>query len=194
MTSAEFKMKISAVTARRNERLQMADKVIQEPQLFDYLIQLIFEIDSKTAIKAAWVFEFVCHRNLELLIPHLDYFTLNLHNLHNDSAIRPVAKVCEFLAKAHTSKKNISLIKNELNEIRINRIIEAAFDWMIGPFRVAVKVYAMSTLYLLGKNNGWVHEELQLILLKDMGEENPGYCARGKKVLALINQNNSGNY
>ena len=193
MTSAEFKIKITAVTARRNDRLRMADEIICEPELFDDLLELIFDEHSQEAVKAAWVFEFVCDRHLDLLIPHLECFTSNLHVLQNDSAIRPVSKVCEFLGKAYTSKKD-TLVKRELKPIHMDRIAEAAFDWLIGPFRVAVKVYAMSALYLFGKNSDWVHGELQLILLKEMQHGNPAYCARGKKILALINRNNSGNY
>lgn len=189
MTSDELKAIITKITAKRNDRMKAADKIIDHPELFETLLKLVFDTNNKDSIKAAWVFEFVCARNLELLAPHLDYFTSQLKKLQFDSAIRPIAKVCEFMAKAHT-KHNTSIIKSVITENHIDLITESAFDWLIGPYRVAVKVYAMSALYLFGKNSDWVHEELKLILLKDMQKENPAFCSRGKKILALINKNN----
>lgn len=188
MTSQELKALISEVSAKKSDRLKMADKIISDPELFDPLLKLTFEVDNKHSIKAAWVFEIVCDYSLYELIPHLNYFTSNLKNLHLDSAIRSIAKVCEFIAKAYTSKKD-SILKETLHESHIDKIIESCFDWLIGPYRPAVKVYSMSAIYLLGKNSDWVHDELEQIVSKEMEKGNPAYCSRGKKIIALINKN-----
>ena len=188
MTSEELKTLISEVSAKKSDRLKMADKILSDPELFEPLLKLVFEVDNKNSIKAAWVIEIVCNHTLDELVPHLNYFTSNLKKLHLDSAIRSIAKVCEFIAKANISKKD-SILKETLRQLHIDKIIESCFDWLIGPYRPAVKVYSMSTIYFLGKNIKWVHEELEPILLKEMEKGNPAYCSRAQKIIALINQN-----
>ena len=67
-------------------------------------------------------------------------------------------------------------------------MIEVGFDWLIGNQKVAVKVYAMEMLFLLGKNIDWVRQELQLIIELNITKESAAYKARGKKILSLINK------
>ena len=81
-----------------------------------------------------------------------------------------------------------SLIKEFISEIHIKKIIEAGFDWMIGQQKVAVKAYTMNTLFLLGKNYDWVHQELKLIIQQNIMNESAAYKARGRITLALINK------
>ena len=130
----------SIENAKRVNRLRVSNLVLQNPALFKYLLKLVFDIDNKLSIKAAWVLEFVCAEKLAWLNPYLNYFTENLSKVKFDSAIRPVSKICEFLAKAYTSK-NESIMKTEISSTHIEKIIEAGFDWLIGNHKVAVKVY-----------------------------------------------------
>lgn len=188
MTSAELKTALEPMTAHKNARLKVAGQVIDNPELLDSLLELVFKVDKKVSIKAAWVLELVCLHNLDLLSPYLDYFTSNLKYVTNDSAVRPLSKICELIAKAYTSKKD-SIVKDVLTKTQIDAIVEASFDWLIGPYKVAAKAFAMSTLYLFGKNSNWIHEELRLILEKDMQKGSPAYCSRGRKVLSLLNKN-----
>lgn len=173
--------------AKRVNRLRVAHLVIQNKELFPYLLELVFEIENKTSIKAAWVLEFVCTERLNWLAPHLNYFIENIGKVKFDSAVRPVSKICEFLAKAYTSENN-SLIKTKLKKNHIEKMIEVGFDWFIGNQKVAVKVYTMEMLFLLGKNIDWVRQELRLIIELNIAKESPAYKARGKKILSLINK------
>ncbi|MFK5959342.1 MAG: adenylosuccinate lyase [Lutibacter sp.] len=171
--------------AKRENRLCVANLVIENPILFKYLLELVVEFNNKLSIKAAWVLEFVCTKKLDWLAPHLNYFTKNIHKIKFDSAVRPVAKICEFLAKSHTSTQ-ASIIKNKITKNHINNIIEAGFDWLIGKQKVAVKAYTMEMLYLFGKNEKWIHQELQLIIQQNIINESAAYKARGKKILSWI--------
>jgi hypothetical protein len=142
-------------------------------------------VDDKVSCRAAWVFEFVCTDYIYALIPYLDNFTENLHRVHLDSAVRPVAKVCEFLAKANYSKEN-NTIKNALQPIHKERIIEASFDWMINDGKIAPKAYAMNTLFLFGKDYDWVHPELVQILKRDYYTQSAGFKARARHILKKL--------
>ncbi len=66
-------------------------------------------------------------------------------------------------------------------------MIEAGFDWLISNQKVAVKAYTMEMLYLFGKNQDWVHNELKLIIQQNIPKESSAYLARGKKILSWIN-------
>ena len=67
-------------------------------------------------------------------------------------------------------------------------MIATGFDWMISDQKVAVKAYSMETLYIFGKENPWVHKELQLILEQEISNGSPAYKARGKKILNWLNK------
>ena len=187
MTEADLKMKLTKLTAHRKSRLNMADEILENPALFDALVEYVFEEERKIAVKAAWVFEFVCLQNIGLLNPRLDYFTKNLPCLKEDGGIRPVSKVCEHIAKTSTSASD-SKLKKELTDTQIERIVETAFDWLLGPYKVAVKVFAMSTLFYFGKTSNWIHNALVDHLEKEMPHRTAAFQARGKKILRLINQ------
>lgn len=188
MASEELKTQLDHMSALRNSRQKVANEVNSNPELFETLLYLVFDVENTTSVKAAWVFELVCDHNLDALAPHLDFFTLQLKDVRNDSAVRPLSKICEMIAKAYYSKKP-TIIKEALNDPQIETIIESCFDWLIGGYKVAAKAYAMSALYLFGKDSDWIHEELLLILIKDIQKGSPAYCARGKKIIALINKN-----
>jgi len=173
--------------AKRVNRLRVSNMVLENKPLFKHLVELVFEVDNKLSIKAAWILEYVCAEKLEWLVPHLSYFCSNLKYVKFDSSIRPVSKICNFLAIAYNSKKS-SLTKESLINIHINEIIETGFDWMITDQKVAVKAYTMNALFLFGKNIDWVHDELKLIIQQNIPSGSPAYKARGKITLSLINK------
>ncbi len=177
----------SITDTRRINRLRVAKIVLQNRQLFPFLLEIVFDVTNKTFIRAAWVLEFVCNEKLNWLAPHFDYFLQNISKIIFGSAVRPVSKICEFLAKSYNSKKDL-FIQNHLSKKHIDLIIEACFDWLISTNKVAVKVYSMQTLYLLGKNYDWVHTELALIIQQNISRESGAYKARGKKILHLLKQ------
>lgn len=173
--------------AKRENRLRVANLVLKNNNLFPFLLEIVFDLNNKTGIKAAWILELVCEQKIDWLVPHLDYFTKNISTVTQDSAVRPIAKICNFMAIAYTSK-NDNLLKLELKKSHIDQIIEAGFDWMISQQKVAVKAYTMNALYLFGKNYNWVHQELKLIIQQNIANESAAYKARGKMTLALINK------
>jgi len=173
--------------ALRSNRLRVTNLVLKNPDLIPFLVEKTFDTTNKLSIKAAWILEMICENNINLLIPHLDFFTQNLKYVKFDSAVRPVSKICNFLAKEYNAKSNNS-IKEVLAKSHIDKIIETGFDWMISNHKVATKAYTMNALYIFGKKYNWVHEELKLILEQNIPKESSAYKARGKITLSLINK------
>ncbi len=188
MTKTYLIEKLEAMqNAKRENRLRVANLVLENPALMPFLVEQTFEVENKRSIKAAWTLELVCEQQLNLLIPHFNYFVTKISTLKHDSAVRPASKICNFLAIAYHSKKNPLITKNLTSEY-INCIIETGFDWMISNHKVAAKAYTMNALFLLGKNTDWAHQELKLILEQNIPKESAAYKARGKITLALINK------
>ncbi|TYA92214.1 adenylosuccinate lyase [Seonamhaeicola marinus] len=185
MTTAQLYDELNYVNHSREKRTYYANLIINNPELVPKLLEILFTVDDKISPRAAWVFEFMSSENIEAIIPHLDYFTENIHKVHLDSAVRPVAKVCELIAKAYNSKTD-NLIKSELKEIHKERIIETCFDYLINDEKVAPKAYSMSTLFILGKTYDWVYPELKTILEQDFALQSAAFKARARQILKKI--------
>ena len=185
MTKTELYKELNYVNHSREKRLYYANLVIENSELITPLLEILFEVDDKISCRAAWVFEFMCGEKLEEIIPHLNLFTENIAKVHLDSAVRPVAKVCEYLIKAYYSK-NDHTIKTALTESHKEKIIEACFDWMINDEKIAPKAYAMNSLFLLGTEYDWIHPELTIILERDFQMQSSGFKARARHILKKI--------
>ncbi len=188
MTKDQLYQELNYVNHSREKRLYYANLVIDHPELVQPLLEILFEVDDKISCRAAWVFEFMCGEKLEAIIPHLDLFTENISKVHLDSAVRPVAKICEYLIKAYYSK-NQNAITSALSELHKEKIVEACFDWMINDEKIAPKAYSMNALYLLGKEYDWIHPELAMILERDFQMQSSGFKARARHILKKIKPN-----
>jgi len=185
MTTEELYKELDYVNHSREKRLFYAKMVIENPGLIPKLLNILFMVNDKVSCRAAWVFEFMCSENLEEIIPYLDCFTGNMNKIHLDSAVRPVAKICEYLIKAYYSKTD-NKIKTALQAKHREKIIEACFDYMINDEKIAPKAYSMNTLFLLGKDYDWIHPELIIILERDFLIQSSGFKARARHILKKI--------
>ena len=185
MTTAQLYEELNYVNHSREKRSYYANLLLANPDLIPKLLEILFMVDDKISPRAAWVLEFMCSAKIDTIIPYLDTFTERIHKIHLDSAVRPVAKICELLAKAYSTKTNIYL-KNKLTETNKERIIETCFDYMINDEKVAAKAYGMTTLFMLGKEYDWVHPELELILKRDFQNQSAAYKARARHILKKI--------
>lgn len=163
----------------------MAALVLENRYLVEPLMHIAFTVDDPISNRACWVMEFTAKENLSYIFPYLELFTSNLGNVHFDSSIRPIAKICEFLIKAYFSK-NENETKKKLTEQHLERITTACFDWLIGNHKVAAKAYSMTCLLLLGRKYDWVHSELKMVLKQNYPEGSAAYKARARLTLAKL--------
>lgn len=185
MTTETLHKELTHVNHTREKRLYYANLVINNPLLIPKILEILFMVNDKISPRAAWVFEFMCSKNLDTIIPYLDVFTKNMNLVHLDSAQRPVAKICEYLVKAYYHKKETK-IKQALLPIYKERIIEACFDWMITDAKIAPKAYSMNSLFLLGKEYNWIYPELKIILERDYQMQSSGFKARARHIIEKI--------
>ena len=185
MTADTFFEKLETLKAYRETRLQLAETVLKDPALLSELFRICCLYNEPVSSRACWVLEFVCHKKLEWMIPFLDEFTEALKNFKLDSSKRPIAKICQLMIMAYFGKKP-HIYKHKLEDIHLERIAEACFDWVINDEKTAAKVYSIYTLFGLGKKYDWIYPELKLVLEKDIHKESPGYKAAAKKILANL--------
>lgn len=185
MTKIKLYQSLNYVNHSREKRREMANLILGSPDLVLPLMEIAFEVNNPISCKASWVMEFTAKENLSYIFPYLDTFTSTIGRVHLDPAVRPMAKICEYLITAYFSKvENES--QNVLTEQHLEKISTACFDWLIGNHKVAAKAYSMTCLYLLGKRFDWIHPELQMILEQNYSKGSAAYKARARLILAKI--------
>lgn len=181
----QLKKRLQNVNALRENRRRMALEVIQKPEWFEPLLGIGLSENNKTGSRACWILEFVCKEELSLLYPYLDLFTDGLLRVSAESSIRPLAKICELLTEGYYKTPGPAP-GPPLTTRHKERITEACFEWLIGPYKVAPKAYSMQSLFLLGTESPWIHDELCAITERFYSQESPAYQARTRQVMARI--------
>ncbi len=185
MSSEGLLQHISYAKAYRKNRLQAALWVLDHPETFRELLTYCFVDTSELSYKAAWVLEFVCLEQLEVLLPHLDYFFEQLPKVTCDQSLRPMAHICELLAIQYYKKQHPETVK-ALSSNHKKIMTECSFDWLISNQKVACEVRAMTCLYYLGTEFDWIHDELKQIIHQNIHTGSAGYKARGRRTLQQI--------
>jgi hypothetical protein len=54
---------------------------------------------------------------------------------------------------------------------------------LLSTSKAANAAYYMRALYLFGKKQKWIHDELKVFLSKDLDHQTPGYCFAVKDML-----------
>lgn len=172
--------KLNNSNVHRNSRMQVCAFAI-ENNLTDALIEIAFDKSNKNHFKAFWALEFVCETKLPLFTNSVGKFCEILASVKNDSAARSATKIGMFLAKSNHSKKEIIL-----TETQEKRLIESSLDRLIQDEKVVSKVYAMKTLFILGKKHKWIHEQLRPIISQDAFQHSYAYQANARTILKKI--------
>lgn len=177
----EFYRQIENSTAHRPIRDKLCGDVLSNPELFTVLMQAALDCFDKSHHKACWILELVLENNIHWLKGYLDHFFACLNSYNHEGAIRSVSKICMFAALQHQKTKFAFLTPSQEQ-----LITEACFDWLINDTKVASKAYAMRALYVLGKRQPWIHDELKYILPQGFPNHSPAYKAAAKDILRKI--------
>lgn len=98
MTKEALYDSLNYVNHSREKRSEMAQLILQNPDLVrPPLLQIAFDVDDPISNRACWVMEFTAKEHLDYLLSHIDTFVENIHRVHQDSAVRPIARSVSFL-------------------------------------------------------------------------------------------------
>jgi len=189
VTKSEIFKSLNYVDGTRVKRIEVTKIVLNNPPSISPLMEIAFEDNGVISSKACWILEFVAKKNIQLILTHIDTFTLGFSKVQLDSSVRPMAKICELLMKAFFSKSK-SDVQTKLKQYHLEKITTSCFDWLIGEHKVAAKAYSMTSLYLLGNKFEWIRPELQMILEQNYSLGSAAYKARARQIFVLINKNN----
>jgi hypothetical protein len=183
--SSSLYERVRNCSAHRKPRDENKDYILANPAEFAHLVAFAFDVADKDSHKACWILEIVAYEKLEWFMPPLDFICANLSKLNDESAIRPISKICQLLVAAHFGKSKSSI---SLSQEQLQKITEADFDWLIGDTKVAAKAYAMRTLFEIGKHVDWIHPELKTILDKDYQHHSAAYKAAAREILKKLSR------
>lgn len=172
-----FYTQITNSDAHRASRDANCSTALENKENLDELFAMAFDLKDKNHFKACWALELVLDQNLNLIVPYLDVFCEKLPHYQNDSAVRPISKICMMLSGSNTIG---------LTTFQEEKIIEACLDWLIRDEKVAAKAYAMRALYALGKKHAWINDSLKTILSQDYHLHSAAYQAAAKDILKRL--------
>lgn len=175
--NTNFYNQIAQGTAHRKSRDENTSFVLSHPKHIEDLAKIACNPKDKNHYKALWIIELISIQKPEVILPIINAFCDALPKYKIEKAIRPSAKICLQLVKS----KNVNLTENQEE-----KITETCLDWLINDVKVAPAAFAMRALFLLGKKYNWIHEELKLILSKDLDHASPGYRFAVKDILKQL--------
>lgn len=175
--NTDFYNQIAKGTAHRKSRDVNTAFILAHPEYIEDLAAIACDQKDKNHYKALWIMELISIQKPEVLLPIINPFCNALPKYIIEKAIRPSSKICFQLVKC----KNVCL-----SEEQEEKIIETCLDWLITNVKVAPAAFAMRTLFLLSKKYNWIHEELKLILSKNLDRASPGYRFAVKDILKRL--------
>ena len=193
MDKTELYTLLDYVNHSRERRMEMATTLLNNREMVKPVLDICFDADNPISSRACWILEFTLREELDYIFPHLDRFTDSLGQVHLESSVRPIAKICELLTRAYYSKEK-NTAQKLLTQRHLEKITEACFDWLISDLKVAPKAYSMTSLLLLGETFDWVHPELKSIVEQNYASGSAAYKARGRMVLAKLNLKNQSRF
>ena len=181
----------SQLLLNNQQKLKYLDQLVVaclDNNYVSILLDNLAKFDDEDSNFSARILELSCKIKLEIIIPYLDAFCDVLTKVKLNGVVRACAKICELMMIALFVKNDV-YFKRSFNNDHLEKIVEAGFNWMISDQKIAVQVYTMRTLYLLGSKYDWIHHELVLIIEKNIPNGSTGYKNRGRKIIKAIETN-----
>jgi 8-oxo-dGTP diphosphatase len=153
----------------------MATSAIENPVIFDKLLEYSFSDDNKLAFRASWTLTKVCDRHPEMIYPHLSRLIEGLESISNESTIRSFLRII--------SLSDIDRIREKHHGI----LAEHCFSLLRSGFSaIAVKAYSMEILYKLVLKYPELRNELSATINMLQQEGSAGIIARGRQILRKL--------
>ena len=157
MITTEELIKQISTRIGKKKVLELSRVLRDEQFALHDLIDLTFYVNRDIAFRAVWILENVFLKDLVRYEPDLEYLILRIKDVKYASCQRHYAKMMMRI----TAKKSPAVIRQRLQEIDLEPVVEQCFDWMIDPnVRVAVKVFTSVALFNLRDRYPWIKEEL----------------------------------
>jgi hypothetical protein len=158
---------------------------ILEEQHFAWrnIIDITFHPDKVIGFRAVWILETIFLKDPENYLNDLEYFVSRFKGINNPGCMRHFTKLIMHM----TDDTSPASVRQKLQAIDLEPVVEQLFDWMIDPkVKIAVKAFAGRALFNLKDRYDWVAEELEGQLKIFMYDRSAGMRAAAKNTLKLI--------
>jgi hypothetical protein len=147
------------------------------------LIDITLHPEPDIAFRAAWILENVFLQYPEIYLPDLEYLLSTMVIVKAPGCKRHYTKIVMHIM----DPKAPQIIKDKVQTIDLEQIVEQLFDWMIDPkVKIAVKAFAAEALFNLRHRYNWIAEELANQLHYLMRNGSAAIQARGEEVVEGI--------
>lgn len=179
MTSQELIQKI-ANTIGKLKVLELSRILAEQQFQLRDLIDITFHPDKPLAFRAAWLLENMFLTDADVFTDNLEYLILKFPEVTNPGCQRHYAKI---LMHA-TEEKEASPVKQKLNSLDLEPVVEQLFEWLIDPkVKIAVKVFAGWALLNLRHRYPWIADELPAQLEFLMRDGTAAIQTAGRKMM-----------
>ena len=167
-SSAEFKVQVLQVNHRKGWE-EIAQLCLQEPSLNTYLFDYLIEGKDILARKCAEIIRLVYDKNPEIVIPQIDRLIETLEKPSHNAIKR-----CIFRMFQQTS----------FTEEQTGKVLNLAFRHLQNrEYPIAVRVFAMTTIYGITKKYPEIFSELEVVITENLSIESTGFQNRAHKIL-----------
>jgi len=151
---------------------RIADYIGKDPVRFAELMTLFFGQEYRLTQRAAWVLSHCADRYPELIHPHLEEMIHNLRNNVHVAVRRNTLRVLQFI---------------DIPEELLGEAVDICFMYLASHDEpVAVKVFGMTVLANICKEEPDLGNELRLLIEEQLPYGSAGFKSRGKKILAAL--------
>ncbi len=183
MISSEELIKQISNTIGKTKVLELSRILTEQHFALRDLIDLTFDGDRDIAFRAAWILENIFLQDPTRYESELEYMVSRIKEVTHASCKRHYAKIMMHI----TAKNTPATIKQKLQELDLEPVVEQCFDWMIDPkVLVAVKVFASEALFNMRRRYPWIKEELAEQIRFLMRDGSTAIQTRGRKLLAQL--------
>jgi hypothetical protein len=157
MISIEDLIKQISNTMGKKKVLELSRILREEQFALRDLIDLTFYDNRDIAFRAVWILENVFLKEPLRYQADIEYLVSRIKDVKHASCKRHYAKIMMHI----TAKKAPPVIRQKLQQMDLEPVVEQCFDWMIDPkVLVAVKIFASEALFNLSERYPWIKEEL----------------------------------
>ncbi len=144
-----------------------------DPHKFALLAHLLLFGNYQEAQRAAWPFSYCAEAFPALVLPHLGQLVLRL----KDTTCHPAVK--------RSILRSLQFV--EIPEPLQGILIDICFDILSNKKEpVAIKMFAMTVAYNIGRHEPSLMNELRIIIEDQMPYALPGFRSRGSKILKAL--------
>ncbi|MEM6800596.1 MAG: hypothetical protein AAF696_04280 [Bacteroidota bacterium] len=158
----------------KEQTLKIVAYIGQDEEKVAELMEIFFHGEYRLVQRSSWVISHLSDKYPHLLRPYLAEMVQNLDDPQHDAILRNTLR---YFSQIH------------LPEELMGEVAEKCFTYLNSPeYPIAIRVFAMSTLYNISLKFPELQRELALVIEEHLPFGSAGFKSRGNKILKKINK------